>query len=103
MSEDCAHGSACHACPAGAGSASSEYPAVPRRRRAVLLELAVDAAIRTCGGWPVPAADPFSVLQRAFALGVTDADYDEALAALQARLAVRGYPRYFPPLRWIAH
>ncbi|MEU8138668.1 hypothetical protein [Streptodolium elevatio] len=68
----------------------------------MLMEMAVDAAIRTCGGWPVPAADPFAVLQRAFALGVTDALYDEALEALQARLVIRGFPRYIPPLRWTA-
>ncbi|WTW92174.1 hypothetical protein OG216_01785 [Streptomycetaceae bacterium NBC_01309] len=70
--------------------------------RAVLLALAVDAALRVCGGWPVPAADPFAVLQRAFALGVIDVEYEEALEALQSRLVTRGFPRYIPPLRWTA-
>lgn len=73
---------------------------IPDHRKAVLLQLAADAAIRTCGGQPVPAADPFAVLAYALAMGVGDATYDEALDALQARLRIRGYPRFAPPPRW---
>lgn len=77
-----------------------DTPGNPPRRRNVLVHFAAELAIRRGGGWPVPAADPFAVLQRAYAMGVTDLGYDEALEALQARLAHHGYPEYRPPLRW---
>ncbi len=81
-----------------AGADASDASKVPDHRRTVLLQLAADAAIRTCGGHPVPTADPFAVLEHALTMGVRDAGYDEALDALQARLRIRGYPCYRPLL-----